>query len=157
MVLIRGGVGFNWGSLANEYEFLPRVVYRNIILNPATWNIRQEDIKDLVKIKDDEELVQRLREWREKKNIPAHVALADSDNKLFINLENALCIKTLFSVTKNRPAFQLIEFLFNPENAVVKSKEGVYPNEFIFSFHKVKEEAEPTGQQEENRKDTGEA
>lgn len=144
---LRGGVMFNWGSLANEYEFLPRVVYRNIILNPATWNIRQEDIKDLVKIKDDEELVQRLREWREKKNIPAHVALADSDNKLFISLENALCIKTLFSVTKNRPNFQLIEFLFDPENAVVKSKEGVYPNEFIFSFHKVKE----------NQKDSGEA
>jgi hypothetical protein len=142
---LRGGVGFNWGSLANEYEFLPRVVYRNIILNPATWNIRQEDIKDLVKIKDDEELVQRLREWREKKNIPAHVALADSDNKLFIGLENALCIKTLFSVTKNRPAFQLIEFLFNPENAVVKSKEGVYPNEFIFSFHKVKENQKDPG------------
>ncbi|MCP5107270.1 MAG: hypothetical protein GY950_28040 [bacterium] len=139
---LRGGVGFNWGALAGEYEFLPRVVYRNLVFSPATWNIKKEDIEKLVKIKDDHQLVQACKEWREKKKIPGQVMLADSDNKLYINLDNALCIRTLFSVTKNRGGFQLVEFLFDPGNAVVKSKEGVYPNEFIFSFHKVKEEVE---------------
>jgi hypothetical protein len=139
---LRGGLGFNWGALANEYEFLPRVVYRNIIFSPATWNIRQDEIKDLLKIKDDRQLVEALQKWREKKNMPPQVLLADSDNKLFINLNNALCIKTLFSVTKKRRGFQLVEFLFNPDNAVVKSKEGVFTNEFIFSFHKMQEPAQ---------------
>lgn len=145
---LRGGIGFNWGALANEYEFLPRVVYKNVIFSPATWNIRQDDIKDFLKIKENGQLVESLRKWRKEKNIPAYVLLADSDNKLFVNLNNSLCIRTLFSVTKNRPGFQLVEFLFNPDNAVVKGKEGVFTNEFIFSFFKVKESA----QQQESEK-----
>jgi len=137
---LRGGLGFSWGSLSGDQDFLPRMVYRNIILSPATWNIKEKDIAELLKIKGDEQLVQRVREWRTERNMPAYVALSDSDNRLFINLENALCINTLFSVAKNRPGFQLIEFIFDPARAVVKSKEGVFTNEFIFSFYKVKEE-----------------
>jgi hypothetical protein len=145
---LRGGLGFSWGALANEYEFLPRVVYRNLIFFPATWNIKAEEIKELVKIKDDEKLVKATREWRESRKIPAYVLQADSDNKLFINLENALCINTLFSIVQKRGGFQLVEFLFNPENAVVKSKEGVFTNEFIFSFHKVIERTNDTDRQD---------
>jgi hypothetical protein len=145
---LRGGIGFSWGALANEYEFLPRVVYNNIIFSPATWNIKEDDIKDFLKIKENGQLVESVRKWREEKNIPPYVLLADSDNKLFINLNNSLCIRTLFSVTKKRPGFQLVEFLFNPDNAVAKSKEGVFTNEFIFSFFKVTESA----QQKESEK-----
>lgn len=150
---LRGGLGFNWGALANEYEFLPRVTYRNLILSPATWNIKNEEIKGFLKIKDDEELVREVREWRETKKIPAYVLQADSDNKLFINLENGLCIRTLLSIIKKRGGFQLVEFLYKPENAVVKSKEGVFTNEFIFSFHKVIE----TGEQDEKQSQPGKA
>ena len=135
---LRGGLGFNWGTLANEYNFLPRVVYKNIIFSPATWNIKLDDIKGLLKVKEDRQLVETLQKWRKEKNMPPQVLLADSDNKLFINLNNSLCIKTLFSVTKNRRSFQLVEFLFNSDHAVVKSKKGVFTNEFIFSFHKIK-------------------
>jgi hypothetical protein len=145
---LRGGIGFNWGALANEYEFLPRVVYKNVIFSPATWNIEKDDIKDFLKIKENGQLVESLRKWRKEKNMPPYVLLADSDNKLFINLNNSLCIRTLFSIIKKRPRFQLVEFLFNPDNAVVKSKEGVFTNEFIFSFFKVKESA----QQKESEK-----
>lgn len=151
---LRGGLGFSWGSLAGEYDFLPRVIYRNIILSPATWNIKEKDIENLLKVKDDDQLVKCVREWRTERNMPAYVALSDSDNRLFISLENALCINTLFSVTKNRPNFQLIEFLFEPANAVVKSKEGVFPNEFIFSFYKIKEQGKETQQPIENQDET---
>lgn len=147
---LRGGLGINWGALSNDYEFLPRMVYRNIILSPATWNFREKDIAELIKIKDDEQLVQRVREWRKEKNMPAYVALSDNDNRLFINLDNALCINTLFSVTKNRPGFQLIEFIFDPAQSVVKSNEGAFTNEFIFSFYKVKSEQKEMEQQKEN-------
>lgn len=141
---LRGGLGFSWGSLSGEYEFLPRVVYKNIIFSPATWNIKEKDIENLLKIKEDNQLVQHVREWRIERNMPAYVALSDNDNRLFINLDNALCINTLFSVTKNRSNFQLIEFLFESANAVVKSKEGFFPNEFIFSFYKIKEDGKDT-------------
>jgi hypothetical protein len=134
----RGGVGFNWGEHANEFPFLPRLIYRNIILSLARWNVMKEDIKDLLKIKkDNDRLLEAVGQWREKRRMPAYVSLMDGDNDLFINLENVLCIQTLFSVVKNRPNFQLAEFLFTPDKALVKNEEGVFNNEFIFSFYKT--------------------
>ncbi|MGE5341359.1 MAG: lantibiotic dehydratase [Candidatus Omnitrophota bacterium] len=133
---IRGGLGFNWGTLANEYEFLPRVIYKNLILSPATWHIRKEEFEPLTKITDDEALYHAVREWREKRRIPVEVLLADSDNKLYIHLNNAMCIRTLFSVTQNRPGFELEEFLFNAQSAVVNSTDGVFTNEIALSFYR---------------------
>ncbi|MCP4218435.1 MAG: hypothetical protein GY765_27615, partial [bacterium] len=152
---LRSGIGFNWGALANEHQFQPRVTYKNLILYPATWNIKKEDLEDFAKIKDDDKLVQAVQEWRKKLKMPAFIALADSDNKLFINLDNALCIRTLFSVIKNRGGFQLVEFLFDPKEAVVKSKDDVFTNEFVFAFHKVveKKTEQETSKQEASKKE----
>jgi hypothetical protein len=41
-------------------------------------------------------------------------------------------------VVKKRSSFYLEEFLFNPETAVVHGQEGIFTNEFIFSFYKGK-------------------
>jgi hypothetical protein len=152
---LRGGIGFNWGPLANEYEFLPRVTYKNLIFNAATWNIRRDDIKDFVKIKEDDRLYDAIREWREKLRLPEYVLLSDSDNKLFMNLDNVMCIRTLFSVTKNRGGFQLEEFLFNPESSIVKGKEGVFTNEFIFSFFNAGKLDTNSQQQQQQKDQTG--
>jgi hypothetical protein len=149
---LRGGIGFNWGPLANEYDFLPRVIYKNLIFGPATWNIRKDDLKDIIKIKEDDGLYDAIREWRTKLRMPAYVWLADSDNKLFINLENLMCIRTLFSVIKNRGGFQLEEFLFDPGNPIVKGEEGIFTNEFIFSFYnagKLEANSQQAQQQQE--------
>ena len=80
-------------------------------------------------------MLQAIRQWREKNRIPSYVYLTDSDNKLFINLENLMCIRTLFSVTKNRPGFELTEFLYNPAHSIVKGPEGGFTNEFVFCFY----------------------
>jgi len=134
---LRGGAGFGWGALANEYEFLPRVVYQNLVVSPATWNIKDEEIEPLVKINDDEKLLAAVQEWRKKRRIPAYVAQVDADNRLFINLDNLLCIKTLFSVVKNRGGFQLVEFLFDPKTAMIRSAEDVFTDEIIVSFYRT--------------------
>lgn len=70
--------------------------------------------------------------------IPKNIVLVDNDNELFINLENPLLVRTLFSVVKNRVMFKIEEFLFEPETAVVRSEEGTFTNQFIFAFYKDK-------------------
>ncbi|MCP5048510.1 MAG: hypothetical protein GY940_15175 [bacterium] len=146
---LRGSVGFNWGVLSNEYDFLPRVTYKNLIFFPATWNIRSEEINGFFEKKDDKQLLESIREWREKKKIPAHVALVDSDNKLYINLENIMCIKTLYSVTKKRQGFQLMEYLYTPGNdrGVIKSKEGTFCNEVVICYYNTAKPRPSTGDQ----------
>ncbi len=133
---IKAGVGFSWGPLSNEYEFLPRVTYKNIIFSLASWNITKEDFKEIVKIKKDDELMKSVSKWRKKLNMPAWLALEDGDNELVLHLDNLLSIKTLISLVKKRSQFKLSEVLYNEHNLLVRNKEGGFTNEFIFSFYR---------------------
>lgn len=132
----RSSVYFDWGSLANEYNWLPRVKYKNIILSPARWVVKRNEIKAFLETHDDNTLLGLVTEWRQVLKMPEYVVLDEGDNELFIHLGNVLSIRTLFSVIKKRNSFQLEEFLFKPETAVVKSEDGVFTNEFILSFYK---------------------
>ncbi|MCD4794096.1 MAG: lantibiotic dehydratase family protein [Bacteroidales bacterium] len=134
---LRGGIGFYWGPLENEFKFLPRVKYKNIIFSFAKWRIIKEDFEHILKIKDDKKLLSEIKTWREMNNIPVWAALEDGDNKLTLNFENLLSIKTLISLIKNRQNFILSEFILNEQNAFIKDKEDYFANEFIFAFKKT--------------------
>ncbi len=138
---LRGGLGFNWGPLANEFSFLPRVNYKNIIFSFASWNIKKEDFDEIIKIKDENALLIKIKEWRNELNMPQWVALEDGDNELYLNLNNLLSIKTLISLVKDRSSFKLTEVLTKQDDFFIKDTESkeYYTNQFIFSFYKDKE------------------
>ncbi|MGQ1910156.1 lantibiotic dehydratase family protein [Marinifilum sp. RC60d5] len=146
---LRAGVGFNWGALSNEYSYLPRVNFKNIILSEATWNIKKEEFKQTIEAKDDASIEKEAKLWKMKCNLPDYVLLADGDNELLLNLNNLLCIKTLLSLVKKRPGFQLKEFLFGTEKALVKRGQESFTNQVIFSFYKSQTQM-PNGQVENN-------
>lgn len=136
---LRSAVSFNWGAIVNENDYLPRVKYKNIILSEAKWNIKKKDIEKIIKARDDKEILEESRKWKKKINLPDYVLLADGDNELLINLNNMLCIKTLLSLVKKRPSFQLKEFLFSTEDSIVKRGADSFTNQVVFSFYKAKE------------------
>ena len=102
----------------------------------ARWVVKKEEIKIFSEISDDIILINSITRWRQKLQMPKFVTLDDGDNELFINLENALSARTLFSIVNKRISFILEEFLFDPNNAILKSNEGAFTNEFIISFYK---------------------
>jgi hypothetical protein len=130
------GFGFYWNEVAQQSDYLPRVVYRNCILSQAQWTIREKEIKAFIGVKDDNELLLKIREWKRVRIIPDAVLLADGDNELYIDLNHPLSIRVWLSTVKKRPSFHLKEFLFNPAIAVVHGPEGVFNNEFIFAFYR---------------------
>ena len=132
----RTGLWFNWNEAAQQLDYLPRVVYKNCILSQARWTVREKETKLFSGIKDDNELLLKIKEWRVGRNIPDRVVLADGDNELYIDINNPLSIRAWLSVVKKRQIFSLEEFLFNPETAVVHGLEGVFTNEFIFAFYR---------------------
>lgn len=131
-----GGLGFNWGKLSGEFDFHPRLVYKNIILSPASWNVQVKDISEIIKIKNDDELLEAIKQWRHNNKMPEKVLLADSDNELLINLSSIISVKTFFSLINKRRSFSLNEFLFEEDKAIVKSSEGDFTNEFVLSFYR---------------------
>jgi len=134
---LRGGVRFNWGTLANDFDFLPRAVYKNTILALATWKVKTSDFKKLIEKQNNTDVKNNIQQWRKEKNIPQLVLFTEGDNELLVDFENVLSVKMLFSIIKKRENFELKEFLFDVENAVVKDDYGnPFTNEFIITYHK---------------------
>ena len=133
----RSGFGFTWNEAAQQMDYLPRVVYKNCILSRARWRVHEKGkMKTFYEIKNDDELLQKIKEWQVTKKIPDMVLLDDGDNELFVDMNNPVSIRACLSIIKKRPFFHLEEFLFDPTTAVVRSQEGVFTNEFIFSFYR---------------------
>lgn len=133
----RSGIAINLGSFANDYEFIPRIEYENLILCPAVWNIKKSDIVSFLdKNKTDNELIQYFGLFRNEKKIPKYVMLIDSDNQLLVNLENLLSLKMFLNTVRNKLSFKIKEFLFN-ESGIVKSPDDnqYHTNQIILSFY----------------------
>jgi hypothetical protein len=136
----RSGIMFSWGAIAEIFDYLPRVVYKNCILSYAHWVIKNETIQVWAKITDDV-IINSITQYRRTQNIPEKVVIPDADNKLFIDFTNLLSVHIFLDIGKKRNGIVIEEFLFDEKQAVVKDEEGnVFCNEFIVSFYKTTEE-----------------
>ncbi len=132
---IRSGLGFSWKNIAENHSFLPRAIYKDIILSKATWYISKEEIKLFIEFfYKEKQLLKEIRSWRKDIKMPQYVQLVESDNTLLINLENVTSIQLLINTIKNKKKSKLEEFLFT-ENTVVNNKNGRFSNEFVVSFY----------------------
>lgn len=134
---LRGGLGFTWGQLQNEYDFLPRVTYKNVIVSLAKWVVQTKDFEKIMEKKDKKDIHESLQLWRKDKKFLRYMVLADGDNTLFVDFENLLSVKTLYSTVKKRQSFLLEEFPFDQESGLVKNNKGeIFTNEFIIGLYK---------------------
>ncbi|WP_268225446.1 lantibiotic dehydratase family protein [Sinomicrobium oceani] len=138
---LRSGVGFNLGPFAGEYEFIPRVEYKNIILSEATWNLKKEDVEPLKKEqKDDEKLRKSIRDFCDKRKIPQYTMLTDGDNELLINFGNLTSVRMLLDTVKKRSGFKLTEFLFAKGSKIRDDRGQHYTNQIVLSFYNSKKQ-----------------
>lgn len=122
-------LNFSWGSLQQQYYFLPRVVFKNIILKPASWAFMEHDIKNLLQ-KDISLFVELLLSFRKEYNLPQKVVLADNDNELLINFDEPERTRDVFEyMLKGRRQFIFKEYL-EPAHVVSDMKNEHYVHEF---------------------------
>lgn len=111
---LRTSFSFQWGAMADKFKFLPRITYKNTILEPAIWNLTKND---LVHISND---------------FPRFMLLADGDNELLTDWQNPLSIEAFNDAIKNRDSFQLKEFLHEKAEEIIKNKQNEgFINQFI--------------------------
>lgn len=129
-------IGFNYGPFADEYEFLPRVEYDNMILSEASWNLDTNHILPLIQSKDnDKELLTCVKKMRTVLKLPQFVMLLEAgDNKLLVNLNNLDSIRMFLDIAGKNSSTKLVEFLFS-EDGLVKDADNYYTNEIIVSFY----------------------
>ena len=125
----RSSMSFSWGSLAVQHQFLPRVTYKGILLQPATWNFYEKDIQEL--IGKNENSREGVKNFCEKWAIPRYATIADGDNELLIDFENELSVNIFVESIKKRPGFMLKEF-FHPDNVSITDENGSpYANQMV--------------------------
>jgi hypothetical protein len=132
----RSRLYFDWGFLTQVINYRPRVKYKNSILSLASWTISINNIKLLFLTKNNAELINGFKDWREKINMPRYVMLLDGDNKLFVDWNSKMSILALFSSIKQKQSVIFEEFLFDSQNALVKCNDETYTNECIVIFYK---------------------
>ena len=128
---LKPSLSFSWGSLAQIYDFLPRVEYQNIILSKARWKIDREHIhylESLFQSHEKDVLLQKVEEWRKFKQIPQWIQWVKGDNTLAVNFENYDLIQMFLSSIKNEKEIILEEFLHNDQSDHI--------NQFIFPLYK---------------------
>jgi len=136
---IRRSLEFSWGPLSEIQRFLPRVVYKNIILSRASWHFFKTDIDQMNKIKEPEKRISLFKSMAKSYQVPDEIILADSDNELYLNLNNMICVNILLDQVKMRNSFTLKEFLFSEDDLIVRGPEGGFTNEFLISYYKNKD------------------
>lgn len=120
---------FNWGSLRQQYRFLPQVIFKNIILQRASWVFQEQDIQNLLQ-KSITLFRELLRNFIQEYNLPQKVFLADGDNELLINFEAYEETHHIFELhLKGRRQFIFKEYL-QPAHLVKNLDKEHYMHEF---------------------------
>jgi len=135
---IRGGMFFNWGALDQQLDYLPQVRYNNIILSLARWKVSVKDMEHLIKEKDEAKRSEAVKLWRNKLSIPQYVTLSDSDNTLYVDMDNPISINAFFSTIAKRTHITLDEFIYDRKHPFISNeKKESFTNECIVSFYKA--------------------
>lgn len=124
------GFGFNWGALQNEFDFLPRVHYKDTVLSRAAWNINKAEIESILSAGESKS-IEAIRDFQKKRNIPDVVYISQGDNEVLINFKNDLSCNVFNYMLRGENFIQLKEFLFREDTITAN-----YCNEVIFTAHK---------------------
>jgi hypothetical protein len=128
---IRSGLHFSWGGLEYIYKFLPRVEYNSIILSKARWKVSEKEISSLESLVSEKgNFLLELRNWRNRRKVPAWIQWAKFDNTLTMNLENYDMAKLFIQAVKSEKSILIEEFLYNENDD--------FKREFIFPMYKLK-------------------
>jgi thiopeptide-type bacteriocin biosynthesis protein len=127
-----GGLGWDWGPLG-EAPLLPRVVSGRLVLSRATWRIGKEEWKPLGQAQGAARF-HMVRSWRHARRLPRWIALAEADNELPIDLDNALAVDTLIELAKAQQRVRLVELFPGPEQLCARGPEGRFVHELVIPF-----------------------
>jgi len=117
---------WEWEKHKN-YPFLPRIIYKNIILSRARWNISK--ITDAPNsLIEKQELIENLVRIF---NLPQRVILIEGDNELPLDFSNPISLDILFEKITKQDII-LSEFIYSDLYSPVHDQLGsTYSNELI--------------------------
>lgn len=127
-----GGLRWSWGGL-DGLSFVPRVRSGRIVLSRARWRVSREEIAGLYD-SDPANRFAAAQRWRDSRDLPRRVLLADGDNELLVDLDNSLSLDAFAGTVRKRPRFELVELFPNTGNLCAAGPEGRFVHELLVPF-----------------------
>ena len=112
---------WSWGHF-EQMPFLPRLVYKNLIIAPAQWTLDRSTLSNWQSAS--------LDDLRDIFKLPRHVQLIEGDNKLLLDLEFGPAQKILLEAFSKRIVL-LYEWLGEHLDHWVRDGDDRYESEFI--------------------------
>ena len=129
---VNANLSFSWGMPEYENPYLPRVMYRNIILEAASWNIFGQDLQGLRSAGTTAIFSKKVKELKQKYGMPDEVLLCAGDNELWIDLTNVHLLELLRAEVKSAERVTLKEYLGKGSESLVNCGGKPYANECLF-------------------------
>jgi len=126
-------LSFQWGMPEFENTYLPRVVFKNFILEPARWNIMGAEYDAFTSARTPAAMKAVVRRWKESLRMPDEVMLSAGDNELWLDLSNSAFLSLLQAEVKNAGQFVLKEFIsYGGKHSLVRAGSSSFANECLF-------------------------
>ena len=122
-------LGWSWRALS-QMAILPRLVYKNIIITPAQWNIRKGHLPT-----DSPLTVERLTAFY---RLPRFVLLVESDNKLLLDLSFGPAQTVLLIELEKHGQLTLKEWLGETHPLWVTNGADAYVSEVIIPMKTIR-------------------
>jgi thiopeptide-type bacteriocin biosynthesis protein len=130
---IDGALGWSWGALESSVRRLPRVSVGRVVLSLAKWNLHKDDLKPLGKEKPADRF-RAVQALRAKLEFPRWIGVADGDNVLPVDLDNALHVESMVALVKNRSGTVIQEIYPAPDEMCATGPEGTFVHEIVVPF-----------------------
>ncbi|WDF56043.1 lantibiotic dehydratase [Mucilaginibacter sp. KACC 22063] len=119
---------WDWANLSDS-RFLPRVEYKNIIINKASWRINKLALDGFGKTTEKD--LALIDAYLKEIEVPRFVCVAEYDNELLIDTSNEIGKKILHQTLTKKGVVKLSEFLFDEENCFINNGRHGFANEVI--------------------------
>lgn len=126
-------LGFSWGKLFYQFDFLPRIEFENTVLSSAKWVLKQ---KDLEPFKDESSSITDKKnafiKLKKQIQLDEQFLFIDGGEELLIDSENLTSFECFINMIKAKHEIVLEEYIFNNEDALItNTNKKAYTNECI--------------------------
>lgn len=125
---VASALAWDWGPLADA-PFLPRVTAGCLVLARARWRLDADEIQALA-------TPDGLAQLRADRLLPPLVAVADGDNELIIDLDEAPSVAIARHIIAGRDQAVLVEVLADNDHLCAIGPEGAFCHEVVVPFHR---------------------
>ncbi len=134
---------FNWGVLEREFIFLPRVVYKGVIIKRARWCFKIKHFANIIECKTEKDSLIKLQYFISQYKLPSRFLFCEGDNELLIDVGIDFALETFIDLLKKSTEVNIKEYLEEEVNPLIKDlANGAYSNEclgIIIGEHGLKE------------------